>query len=94
MTPADALDKAADIIETRGLWKGMNGGVLGGACVYTALGECDRDLLSPAIELLGKELRGTRWQGLIVRWNDAPETSKDEVVETLRSVAAEARVDA
>lgn len=85
---ADVINKAADLIDERGLWKSNVAEYLpnGPLCVVLALDE-----VAGPIREFGKaiDLMDARVGGDLIGWNDAPERTKDEVVAMMRSVAAE-----
>lgn len=90
---ADLLDQAADLIESDGWWghgaEPDADGNLVGHCSLTALTMIGRfPQVKVALALLQRRVGGDP-----LAWNDDPERTADEVIETFRKVAAEARWD-
>lgn len=94
-TPRQALQRAAEIIQTRGLHKHSMGrygeprcaaGALAEACGDTGSGLTakGRDLFLEAREALR---RSSGLTGLIADWNDAPERTADDVIKALQQAA-------
>lgn len=89
MTPADVLDAAADLLESDGWIQGEeqteHGRCVVGALVGSVGEEASLRTFCAAHDLLAVRV------GPVPLWNDEPERTADEVIETLRKVAAEAR---
>jgi len=87
MTLAEVINNAADLIEQRGLWKGGEGYTAGAeTCVTLALDEAaGRDIrrFSESLNVMSDAVGGQ-----LIRWNDAPERTREEVVATMRATAA------
>lgn len=107
---ADVLNKAADLIEKRGLYKGSFASY-GKDCSFCTVGALmvaagyEPQLTDNNINLFSAEALDSRVNGSVVEkainalaqvvdyrhvpaWNDRDETTQDDVVRTLREVAA------
>ena len=101
MTPADVLREAASYLETRGWKRGDMGNHGGPRCavgaLHSAVGAQDYSHLSCNDE----ELVEAAWTlaeeripcQSLSRWNDQPHRTAEEVISTLRTVAARLDID-
>ena len=93
MTPADVLRKAADYIEVHG-WVQGRPQEAGSVCVARAIRVCatgTRQFLearAPLLSALGMDHALD-----LPNWNDTPGRTAEEVIATLRSVAARLDID-
>lgn len=105
MTPADVLEKAADLLMYSGWCQGFYAKDIKGrkvlerdpsACRFCAIGAVLRvgrghaEAVRGAYAALQRVVPGER----IAKWNDAPGRRRTEVVATMRSVAADLRAKA
>lgn len=99
MTPQEILSGAADLIEAHGWVKGEYGDEGYGFCALGAMYRSHAELTTVENSAESVEVFKLARQRLvrelvhsvsITFWNDAVAKSKDEVVETLRRVAASA----
>ena len=86
-TPANPLERAARIIEQRGWCQNDFVDPRGGVCLDFALLVSDPESNEAARRVVEAELRRRGQPGNVVRWNDHPERSREEVVELLRTAA-------
>jgi hypothetical protein len=94
-TVADVLDDAADLIEKRGLWQASKPGTATGDCVVLAVAEAaleDVPLAMNAQDALAQlvglaDERGHCHGQDLIRWNDDPARTKQEVLDAFRAAA-------
>lgn len=83
-TEADILLKAAELVQTQGLWK--KGMTNHGHCAVTAISATSAGVFPYYILQACKdavcEVTGVKWDS-VPAWNDAPERTKEEVVTML-----------
>jgi hypothetical protein len=90
MTPQEVLSGAADLIEEHGWVRGEYGGEEHGFCAMGAILYRSHGYALAYNRARQRLMRELVHSGSIVFWNDNVAKSKDEVVETLRRVAADA----
>ena len=107
LTVAEALERAADLIEPEGKWtqgrpaRGKDGAFVDArspqAVCWCAIGAVDAAVASATFYFTALKardaLRFAIGSGFIVDWNDAPERTQTEVVAKLREAAALARAE-
>lgn len=86
-TPASPLERAARIIEQRGWCQNDFFNPRGGVCLDFALLISDPESNEAARRLVEAELRRRGEPGNVVRWNDHPARTQEEVVGLLRAAA-------
>lgn len=93
LSPSDVLVKAADLIEEHGWWNGREKRRAGRLCAGYAISKATQSWGTDNTKAFDKA-----WAAAIdvmddgvVRFNDAPGRTKDEVVSALRSAAEVAR---
>lgn len=96
---ADILDEAADFILVHGHCKGDLRGPDGSACAVGSLTMCaSGQLLDDAIDVLDAEVASLGYPfdpdallPPVARYNDAPTTTADDVIDLMRRAAKELR---
>ena len=84
---SECLRRAAEIIEERGWWQGINGiGPKGQVCVLRAINVSAGDRPKTFVKSI---IRLETWLNRlgIAKWNDHPDRTKDEVLKALREAA-------
>lgn len=95
------LLRAAEIIRERGLHKGSYGRAGKAVCAMGAIHEAECGYWAPADRVFSTQaamrlqmlLNETDERLDILRWNDAPDRTADEVVATLRAAAQHSRAE-
>lgn len=88
LTTSQVLDRAADLIEERGLWQACKPATSGGICALLAIDEVARADLWPAAGALVAYLGGSPHDvgGRVIRWNESA-SGQAEVIAVLRACA-------
>lgn len=92
MEAYEILEQAAQAIVDHGHAKGVLRDDLGRMCIFGAMQYVIGDakgVLGPAVTMLGCALGGGTIR--VVDWNNAPETTAEQVVAKMREVAADLR---
>ena len=89
LTPADVLDRAADLIEEKGWCQHRYKGYFGAYCALGAINEINYGNPSGVVGTKAEaEVLLEGKLGLdVARWNDAWEQTAEAVIDTLRDVA-------